>query len=179
MCRKKQGIYRKSAYWWNENIETLRIECHKARRQYQKGLQSTELTTPHERFKRNDLKAIKNNKTGCFKELCNRVEETPSADAYKFVMTKVKGHKGQASTCPSLLKLVVQRKKQHLVLLKKPNKSAGQPGCTEHCASCTQWEKIWRVQHCSTKHTRKRQNQYPAKRNQGSLQFPNSVTRSC
>ncbi|XP_049316707.1 uncharacterized protein LOC125779399 [Bactrocera dorsalis] len=111
MCRKKQGTYRKPAYCWNEGIEALRSECHKARRQCQKGRQTADFTMLNERFKRkrNELKkAIKKSKACCFKELCNKVEENPWGDAYKIVMSKIKDYKGQAPTCPSLLKTVVQ-----------------------------------------------------------------------
>lgn len=59
--------------------------------------------------KRSDLKkAIKSSKTSCFKELCEKVDENPWGDAYKVVMKKIKGGKGQTPTCPTLLKDVVQ-----------------------------------------------------------------------
>uniref|UniRef100_A0A034WR48 Putative 115 kDa protein in type-1 retrotransposable element R1DM n=1 Tax=Bactrocera dorsalis TaxID=27457 RepID=A0A034WR48_BACDO len=111
MCRKRQGTHRKSVYWWNDEIEVLRSECHKARRLCQRRRQSTNYAVLQECFKRkrNDLKkAIKGRKASCFKELCNKLDENPWGDAYRIVMTKVRGHKGQAPTCPKLLKTVVE-----------------------------------------------------------------------
>lgn len=111
MTKKKQGTRRKPAYWWNVEIEALRTDCHKARRMCQRRRQSMEYPSLHEIFrkKRKDFKkAIKKSKARCFKELCNKVEDNPWGDAYKIVMTKVRGNKGQAPTCPTLLKSIVQ-----------------------------------------------------------------------
>ncbi|XP_054083381.1 uncharacterized protein LOC128920325 [Zeugodacus cucurbitae] len=111
MCRKKFGACRKPVYWWNAEIDTLRRDCHKARRIYQRSRGATEQTELRERFKskRNDLKkAIKKSKTYCFKELCGKIDENPWGDAYKIVMSRIKGGKSEAPTCPILLKTVVE-----------------------------------------------------------------------
>ncbi|XP_069961813.1 uncharacterized protein [Bactrocera oleae] len=52
--------------------------------------------------------AIKKSKACCFKELCGKIDENPWGDAYKIVMSKFKGGKGQTPTCPKLLKIIVE-----------------------------------------------------------------------
>lgn len=111
MIRKKQSFKRKPAYWWNSEIYQLRIDSNKARRKYQRGAGTVEHESLRENFKskRKMLKkAIKASKASCFKELCNKLDENPWGGAYKLVMSKVRGPKGQAPTCPTLLKHVVE-----------------------------------------------------------------------
>ncbi len=111
MIRRKQHPKRKPAYWWNNDIQQLRADCNKARRQYQRSTGTAGQDGLRENFKakRKQLKkAIKNSKAVCFKELCNKLDENPWGGAYKLVMSKVRGPKGKAPTCPALLKSVVE-----------------------------------------------------------------------
>ncbi|XP_049309471.1 uncharacterized protein LOC125777805 [Bactrocera dorsalis] len=111
MNKKRTAAQRKPAYWWNREIESLRSESHKARRRFQRNIGSLNCDSLREAFKkkRNDLKkAIKKSKMTCFKELCEKVDENPWGAAYKIVMSRIKGGKCQAPTCPSLLKNVVE-----------------------------------------------------------------------
>ncbi|XP_049315861.1 uncharacterized protein LOC125779263 [Bactrocera dorsalis] len=74
-----------------------------------KSIRTAYLGTQTAVRKRSDLKkAIKKSKSYCFKELCRKIDENPWGDAYKLVMTKIRGDKGQAPTCPALLKTVVE-----------------------------------------------------------------------
>nr|AMS38371.1 hypothetical protein [Bactrocera tryoni] len=111
MCRKRHNITQRPAYWWNEEISTLRSECHKARRLCQRSQGTPHHTRLRESFKkkRKELKkAIKRSKSSSFKELCEKVDENPWGDAYKIVMAKIRGGKSQAPTCPTLLEKVVK-----------------------------------------------------------------------
>ena len=51
---------------------------------------------------------MKQSKNFCFKALCDKVDENPWGEAYKIVMSRFGGGKGQAPTCPSLLQKVVE-----------------------------------------------------------------------
>uniref|UniRef100_A0A034VIB1 Putative 115 kDa protein in type-1 retrotransposable element R1DM n=1 Tax=Bactrocera dorsalis TaxID=27457 RepID=A0A034VIB1_BACDO len=111
MSRRKQTAHRKPVYWWNSEIALLRSECHKARRLFQRCIGSDNVTRMREIFKekrRALKKAIKASKTSCFKMLCKKVDENPWGEAYKIVMGRRGGGKGQAPTCPSLLRNVVE-----------------------------------------------------------------------
>lgn len=53
-------------------------------------------------------KAIKKGKSCCFKEFCEKIDENPLGKAYKLMMAKNRGGKGQTPTCPTQLKTHVE-----------------------------------------------------------------------
>lgn len=54
------------------------------------------------------VKAIKQSKTRCYKQLCDEADINPWGTAYRMVMTKLKKKKTPQITCPDVLNRIVQ-----------------------------------------------------------------------
>lgn len=92
MPRRTIRSNRPPVYWWNNEIASLRKECNRLRRLYQKAKHS-EILNKRENFKeaRKKLKSvIKSSKRRCFQELIEEVNSDPWGRPYKTVMTKLR-----------------------------------------------------------------------------------------
>jgi Reverse transcriptase (RNA-dependent DNA polymerase)/Endonuclease-reverse transcriptase len=104
-------IRRRPAYWWNDEIATLRAKCLKTRRKAQraKGVSEREaLSVIHKEAKAELRHAITASKKHCFQKLCKEADEDPWGDAYRTVMVTLKGPSTPREMCPVKLKAIVQ-----------------------------------------------------------------------
>lgn len=111
MTRKKGHPNRKPIYWWNTEIAELRKRCCSARRRQQRKIGTSEYAGLNHMytFARRELKkAIKRSKTDSFKQLCDKCDGNPWGEAYKVVMSRLKGEKSQAPSCPILMEKVAK-----------------------------------------------------------------------
>lgn len=93
MSRKRNSSARRPVYWWNYEIAQIRMQCHRARRQYQRARGRSTFVTLQTDFKnlRSQLKkAIKASKRRCWRDLCSEVDSNPWGRPYKTVMVKLK-----------------------------------------------------------------------------------------
>lgn len=107
----RSGIKRRPAYWWNDEIASLRAKCFKARRRAQRSRDEVERESRrviHKEAKAELRQAIKASKAHCFQKLCEEANEDPWGDAYRMVMVKLKGPTTPRELCPVKLKAIVQ-----------------------------------------------------------------------
>jgi hypothetical protein len=107
----RSRIRRQPAYWWNDEIATLRAKCLKTRRQVQRGKNEAERDSRrviHKEAKAELRQAIKASKVHCFQKLCEEADEDPWGDAYRMVMVKLKGPSMPRELCPVKLKAIVK-----------------------------------------------------------------------
>lgn len=110
MPRKSQRPNRAPAYWWNENIASLRRSCHRARRVAQRARNQPNWESLYAAFKhkRKQLKeAIANSKKNCADELRANLDIDPWGKAYKLAMSQIKGPKAPQPTEPLLMHQIV------------------------------------------------------------------------
>lgn len=101
---------RRPAYWWNEVIRSLRSGCLRARRSMQRARNATDREERREIFRtaRSALKCeIELSKKNCAKELLRDADANPWGNAYKVVMTRIKGPATPHETCPDKLKEII------------------------------------------------------------------------
>lgn len=111
MPRRKVSKRGQPKYWWNDDIKALRKECLKHRRIVQrlKRRPGFEEALLEFRVARGRLsKAIKASKSSCFKRLCDEADINPWGTAYRMVMSKVKGKRSPALTCPVMMRAIVE-----------------------------------------------------------------------
>lgn len=99
------------AYWWNDEIASLRAECLKTRRHAQRGRDESERESRrviHREAKAELRHAISASKKHCFQKLCEEADKDPWGDAYRMVMVKLKGPSTPREMCPVKLKAIVQ-----------------------------------------------------------------------
>lgn len=105
------GKRRMPAYWWNDEIASLRAKCLKTRRQAQRTKGESERETRrviHKAAKAELRQAITASKKRCFRQLCEDADKDPWGDAYRMVMVKLKGPSTPREMCPVKLKAIVQ-----------------------------------------------------------------------
>jgi hypothetical protein len=107
----RSHVKRKPAFWWNDEIATLRSKCLGARRQAQRARSDSEKES--RRFIYREARAmlrhaISTSKKHCFQKLCEEVDENPWGDAYRMVVVKLKGPSTPREMCPVKLKAIVQ-----------------------------------------------------------------------
>jgi hypothetical protein len=101
---------RRPAYWWNEQISTLRADCLRARRHFQRAKSAAEREVRRVVFRiaRSALKReITLSKSNCYKELCCKAESSPWGDAFRIVMAKTKGPVTTTELCSEKLRIIV------------------------------------------------------------------------
>lgn len=112
MPRKSEPkISRRPAYWWNEEISSLRAKCLKARRHMQRAKdENTRLLRRVELNKaKHDLNSsIKASKRKCHRELCKEADENPWGNAYRVTTKKLRGPSIPTETCPEKLEVIVK-----------------------------------------------------------------------
>lgn len=111
MPRRRQSKNRKPNYWWNSEIAELRRKCLKARRIFQRGRSRQESDTRRQIYNssRHELQvAIKRSKQLNFRQLCREIDLNPWGDAYRIVMSRLKGQRTPQVTCPLLLGKIVE-----------------------------------------------------------------------
>ena len=97
---------RKPAYWWNEEISSLRAKCLQARRRMQRARNEdvrTERRDELNRVKHDLNRSIKASKKKCHKELCREADENPWGSTYKIAMKRLRGPTMPSETCPERL----------------------------------------------------------------------------
>lgn len=102
---------RRPAYWWNEELGTLRASCLSARRRVQRARSEATREECREEYRSAKAalkKAIKCSKTNCFKELCQAADANPWGSAYRVAIAKIRGPSMVAETCPDKLKVIVE-----------------------------------------------------------------------
>jgi hypothetical protein len=102
---------RMPAYWWNDEIASLRAKCLKTRRQAQRARGESERDARrviHKVAKAELRHAVTASKKHCFLKLCKEADEDPWGDAYRMVMAKLKGPSTPREMCPVKLKAIVQ-----------------------------------------------------------------------
>jgi Reverse transcriptase (RNA-dependent DNA polymerase)/Endonuclease-reverse transcriptase len=102
---------KKPAYWWNDEIASLRAKCLKTRRQAQRARTDSEraiLKVKHKEAKAELRHSIAASKKHCFQRLCEEVNKDPWGDAYRMVMAKLKGPRTIREMCPVRLKAIVE-----------------------------------------------------------------------
>ena len=102
---------RRPAYWWNEEIRSLRAKCLKARRLMQRT--RDENARAERRKELNKEKhalnsAIKGSKRKGHKELCKEVDGNPWGSAYRTAMKRLRGSSTPTETCPEKLSVIVK-----------------------------------------------------------------------
>ena len=86
-------------YWWNEDIAKLR-----------RNRQEAENIPLAFKSRRKELhKAIQDSKNKSFKLRRDDLQNNPWGNAYKIVMTKIKGINSKAPTCPVMMENIVLR----------------------------------------------------------------------
>ncbi|GBP72843.1 hypothetical protein EVAR_40344_1 [Eumeta japonica] len=88
----------------------LFVQCLKNRRISQRGYRrpnSAELVAEYKKARQELNKAIKDNKTCCWKELVEEVEKDPWGRPRKVVMVHLKSQPMQSHTIPKLLQKIV------------------------------------------------------------------------
>ncbi|XP_017477016.1 PREDICTED: putative 115 kDa protein in type-1 retrotransposable element R1DM [Rhagoletis zephyria] len=111
MKKKYPTSRRAPVYWWNEQIADLRLQCNRARRNYQRARRSESFTGEHAiyRAKRKELKqAIKLSKRKCFTSLCESVQNDPWGLAYKVVTKRLKASVRPQVLCPNKLETIIK-----------------------------------------------------------------------
>lgn len=109
--RLEPRSYRRPAYWWNEELGTLRASCLRARRRVQRARSETTREERREEYRAAKAalkRAIKCSKSKCFKELCQDANANPWGNAYRVAMAKIRGPSMAAETCPEKLKVIVE-----------------------------------------------------------------------
>lgn len=102
---------RRPAYWWNEELSTLRASCLSARRRVQRARSEATREERREEYraaKASLKRAIKCSKSNSFKELCQDADANPWGNAYRVAMAKIRGPSLAAETCPDKLKVIVE-----------------------------------------------------------------------
>lgn len=90
--RIKDRVKRKSVYWWNSNIATLRAECIKCRRTWTRSrgrkLESEvkELQILYKNARKAMQDAIRDAKKAAWQELIDTIDENPWGRAYRVVV---------------------------------------------------------------------------------------------
>uniref|UniRef100_A0ABD2W3M3 Endonuclease/exonuclease/phosphatase domain-containing protein n=1 Tax=Trichogramma kaykai TaxID=54128 RepID=A0ABD2W3M3_9HYME len=106
MARSTPRKARSPVYWWNDDIARLREGCISARRTAQRA--RVDRAHHYERYKEARaelLRAIKNSKRQCWKDLVQSIDDCPWGRPYKIVMNKLQN---QAAPSPTDLPLVTQ-----------------------------------------------------------------------
>lgn len=104
-------VTRTPAYWWNDEIASLRAECLKTRRQAQRARDEVAREARriiHKEAKAKLRHAVKASKKHCFQKLCEDADRDPWGDAYRMVMVKLKGPSTPRELCPVKLKAIVE-----------------------------------------------------------------------
>lgn len=104
-------IWRRPAYWWNDEIASLRAECLRTRRRAQRARGESEREARrviHKEAKAVLRHAVTASKKHCFQKLCEEADRDPWGDAYRMVMVKLKGPSTPREMCPVKLKSIVQ-----------------------------------------------------------------------
>ncbi len=122
---------RKPAYWWNEEIATLRKLCNAARRRLQRNQCGENANSLREMFKTQKklLKsAIARSKRDHFEKLCEEANVDPWGTAYKICMSKFK-NKTQQPKSASFMKNIVETlfPKHHLISYATPRTKVIEP----------------------------------------------------
>lgn len=107
----RSRIKRSPAYWWNNEIASLRAKCLSTRRQTQRARSEVERDSRrviHKQAKAELRLAIKTSKAHCFQKLCEELDGDPWGDAYRLVMVKLKGPSTPREMCPVKLKAIVK-----------------------------------------------------------------------
>lgn len=114
MSAKSNPRGRPPVYWWSEDIATVRRDCLRARRLYQRasqkqahGPQYEQVKAAYETKKKELKTAIKAAKRKCWQVLCEEVDNDPWGRPYKTVMRKIKPRGPNAPSSPNFLKRVV------------------------------------------------------------------------
>lgn len=111
MPLKRANSRRKENYWWNNTIAALRKKCCRTRRQYQRSRSRPNHLEMREEYyqARKDFKnAINQSKSDSFKKLCKEADSNPWGNAYRIVMSRLKGKKSPQITCPCLIDKIVK-----------------------------------------------------------------------
>lgn len=104
---------KKSAYWWNDEIAKLRVDCNKARRIYtrsvKKGIEITimEKWLIYLKAKKSLRSSIRKAKKACWKTVCEEVDEDVWGNGYKIVMKRMTGFPPKPELTMSFLEEVV------------------------------------------------------------------------
>ncbi len=107
--RPKHG--KRPAYWWNDELASLRADCLKTRRQTQRARTESERVSRrvvHMEAKAKLRQAIAASKKHCFHKLLEGLNLDPWGDAYRMVMVKLKGPMTPREMCPVKLKAIVE-----------------------------------------------------------------------
>lgn len=110
MPKKRQVAKRLPAYWWNNEIATLRAECLRARRVSQRHAGSADQGTNLANYKRlrKELRnEIRSSKRDSFRKLCEDADSNPWGSAFRVVMAKLKGNRSPQESCPVLLQRII------------------------------------------------------------------------
>lgn len=98
MPKRKTPKRGKPAYWWNEDISTLRRECISKRRAYTRNArnnnpeESQRLWAEYKNSKKTLVRNIKKAKRECWKTLCDAVDCDIWGNGYQIVMKKLIGY---------------------------------------------------------------------------------------
>lgn len=101
---------RKPVHWWNDEIRHLRTDCLRMRRRSKRPANEEDRVEIVRQFKqlRRDLKrAIKRSKKDNFVKICRDADINPWGDAYRVVMSRIKGKRAPQEKCPLLLSRIV------------------------------------------------------------------------
>lgn len=102
---------KRPAYWWSDELASLRAECLKTRRKAQRAKDESARvarTVTHREAKAKLRHAIAASKKHCFQKLLERINEDPWGDAYRIVMVTLKGPMTPREMCPVKLKAIVE-----------------------------------------------------------------------
>uniref|UniRef100_A0A6V7JG05 Reverse transcriptase domain-containing protein n=1 Tax=Bracon brevicornis TaxID=1563983 RepID=A0A6V7JG05_9HYME len=109
MHRRRKGNWHLPVYWWSEDINKLRAESFRARRQVHRArgeCRFLQLEVGLKKIRRNLRKAIGDSKKRCWVELIEEVNNDPWGRPYKVVMSKLNGY--QQPTCPDQMERIVK-----------------------------------------------------------------------
>lgn len=102
---------RPPVYWWSESIASLRAECLRSRRKYQRARTETQRESRKEVYKAAKAtlsKAIKDSKKACFHNLCQETNTNPWGDAYRIVMARLKRGATPIDRSPEMMSRIIQ-----------------------------------------------------------------------
>uniref|UniRef100_A0A6V7LGG0 Reverse transcriptase domain-containing protein n=1 Tax=Bracon brevicornis TaxID=1563983 RepID=A0A6V7LGG0_9HYME len=109
MHRRRKGNRHLLVYWWSEDINKLRAESLRARRQVQRARGKPcflQLVIVFKKIRRILRKAIGDTKKRCWIELIEEVNNNPWGRPYNVVMSKLNDY--QQATCPDQLERIVK-----------------------------------------------------------------------
>lgn len=102
---------RTPVYWWNDHIASLRSNCHRTRRKFQRARNDEIRERRRLVYKTAKAalgKAIKQSKKSCYGNLCQEANNTPWGDAYKIVMAKLKSGTVAIDRSPEMMSRIIQ-----------------------------------------------------------------------